>query len=232
MARLKTPDWGYVGWHYKLIHATAGPLHNKLIVRGKGIEGLPREGGFLYAGNHTSWWDPIVLQTTTPRPVNWLAKKEMMNNAFNKWFFFDKGGCIPVDRNSKNPEAFAAAVQALRDGRVIGIFPEGTRHAGKLGPTKTGVARLALETGVPVVPAAILSDRFWAPGRKAPDLTETIWLHVGEPMELEGDPQDADAARRGTDRVMDRVWDLLQDARTARDRGENWRKSRKGVNGS
>ncbi|HVM45637.1 MAG TPA: lysophospholipid acyltransferase family protein [Candidatus Thermoplasmatota archaeon] len=222
MRRLPTPDWRYVGWHYKLIHRVAAPLHDRLLVRAKGTENLPREGGFLYAGNHTSWWDPIVLQTTTPRPVNWLAKKEMMNNAFNRWFFFDKGGCIPVDRNARNPEAFAAAVKALHDGRIIGIFPEGTRHHGKLGPAKTGVARLAIEADAPVVPVGILSDRFWPPGRKVPDMRERIFLNIGAPLRLDGKPGDAEAARAGTERVMAAIGALLEEARAAREAGERW----------
>lgn len=224
MKRLPTSDWRYVGWHYRFIHAVGSPLHNPIVVRAKGLENLPREGGFLYAGNHTSWWDPILLQITSPRPVNWLAKKEMMKSRFNRWFFFDKGGCIPVDRNTKNPEAFAAAAKALRDGRIIGIFPEGTRHVGKLGPAKTGVARLAIEADAPVVPVGILSDRFWGPGKKLPDLRERVYLNVGAPMRLDGKPGDAEAARRGTDRVMDAIAALLDEARKARDGGEAWPK--------
>lgn len=223
MRRIKTGDWDYVGWHYKAIHSVAQPLHNRPLLRAKGIENLPREGGYLLAANHTSWWDPIVLQTTSPRPVNWLAKKEMMNSAFNRWFFFDKGGCIPVDRNARNPEAFVAAVQALRDGRVIGIFPESTRHVEKLGPAKTGVARLALEADAPVVPVAILSDRFWPAGRKLPSLRHRVWLDFGAPMRLSGDPKDHEDARAQTDRVMDAIAGLLAEARAARDKGEKWR---------
>lgn len=222
MRRLPTPDWRYVGWHYKLIHAIGSPWHNRLWVRAKGLEELPATGGFLYAGNHTSWWDPIVLQITTPRPVNWLAKKEMMRSRFNKWFFFDRGGCIPVDRDAKNPAAFAAAAQALRDGRIIGIFPEGTRHAGTLGPAKTGVARLAAESGAPVVPVGILSDRFWGPDRKLPDLRQTIWLNVGAPMKIAAEPGDANAAKRGTARVMEAIDALLHEAREARAAGARW----------
>ena len=222
MRRLPTSDWSHVGWHYKFLHTIGPPLHNTWVLRANGLENLPREGGFLYAGNHTSWWDPIVLQLTTPRPVNWLAKREMMNNAFNRWFFFDKGGCIPVDRNTKNPEAFSAAAQALRDGRVIGIFPEGTRYVEKLGPAKTGVARLALEADAPIVPVGILSDRFWGPGKKVPDVRQTIYLNVGAPVRLEGKPGDPDAARMGTDRVMDAIADLLDEARAARDAGVKW----------
>lgn len=223
MKRIGTTDWDYVGWHYKAIHAMAQLLHNRPLLRAKGTQNLPREGGYLLAANHTSWWDPIVLQTTSPRPVNWLAKKEMMNNAFNRWFFFEKGGCIPVDRNARNPEAFAAAVQALRDGRVIGIFPESTRYVGELGATKTGVARLAFDAAVPVVPVAILSDRFWPSGRTLPRIGHKVWLNVGGPMKLEGDPQSRDDARTQTNRVMDAIGSLLDEGRAARERHEKWR---------
>jgi 1-acyl-sn-glycerol-3-phosphate acyltransferase len=226
MRRARTSDWGHVGWHYKAIHQLAAPMHNRLVIRQQGIEKLPARGGFLYAGNHTSWWDPIVLQTTAPRPVNWLAKKEMMSNAFNRWFFFDKGGCIPVDRAGKNPEAYALAVQALKDERVIGIFPEGTRYHGALGPAKTGVARLALEAGVPVVPVGIATDKFWAKGKKAPDLREPIYLNVGEPLWLKGDAHDHDDATRETQRVMDAIWALLVEARAARDAKAKWARAR------
>lgn len=222
MRRLPTPDWDHVGWHYKLIHILGPPWHNRLLLRGRGYEHVPASEGFLFAGNHTSWWDPIVLQTSIGRPVNWLAKKEMMNNAFNRWFFFDKGGCIPVDRNSRNPEAFSAAAQALRDGRVIGIFPESTRHHGELGRFKTGVARLALESGAPVVPVGILTDRFWPRSRKVPKLTEPIYVHVGEPMRFQGDPCDEKVVRDVTAQVRERVKTLLDEARAARERGEKW----------
>lgn len=218
MRRLSTSDWEFVGWHYKALHAAASPLHNKLWIRAKGMENLPASGGFLYAGNHTSWWDPIALQVTTARPINWLAKKEMMNNAFNRWFFFDKGGCIPVDRNSKNPEAFTAAVRALHDERIIGIFPEGTRHHEKLGRARTGVARLALEAHAPIVPVGIASDAFWSKGKSMPNLAKKIYLNVGKPITL----APGTSAQDGTDRVMDAIWDLLVDAREARDAKAKW----------
>jgi 1-acyl-sn-glycerol-3-phosphate acyltransferase len=222
MRRARTTDWSYVGWHYKALHVVGHPLHNRIWVRAKGLGNLPAEEGFLYAGNHTSWWDPIVLELTTPRPVNWLAKKEMMSSAFNRWFFFDKGGCIPVDRNARNPEAFAAAAQALRDGRIIGIFPEGTRFVGELGPFKTGVARLAMEAGAPIVPVAIATDRFWPTGRTFPRLGQRVYLNAGAPIRLAGDPHDADAVKAGTDRVRAAIDALLKEARAARDAKAKW----------
>lgn len=222
MRRAPTRDWEYVGWHYKTIHRFVGPLNNHLFVRAKGLDQLPYEAGFVYAANHSSWWDPIVLQCSAPRPVNWLAKKEMMRSRFNKWFFFDKGGCIPVDRDRRNPEALTAAVKALDTGRIIGIFPEGTRQVGALGPAKTGAARLAMGSGAPVVPAAILAERFWPPGKKFPRLRETIYLNVGAPMYLKGDPRNGETTQAATAQIMGAIGALRDEARAARDARERW----------
>lgn len=220
--RARTPDWAYVGWHYRALRRIGDLGHNKLVSRVRGMERIPLEGGVVLAANHSSYWDPVLLNGITPRPVCWLAKKELMTNAFNRWFFFDRGGCIPIDRSTRNPEALAAADTALRAGRLIGIFPEGTRHVGALGPPKPGVARLALRAGVPVVPVGVLSDRFWGPKQKAPNLREPIWLHVGEPMMLQGQWDNPEDARRETARVMEAIGKLLDGAREARERGERW----------
>lgn len=222
MRRAETPDWGFVGWHYKFLHTVGPPVHNRLWVRAKGLENLPARDGFLYAGNHSSWWDPIVLQLTTPRPVNWLAKKEMMSSRFNRWFFFEKGGCIPVDRNARNPQAFEAAARALKDGRIIGIFPESTRFTGEMGPFKTGVARLALEADAPIVPVALVTDRFWPAGKSLPKLTERVYLNVGPAIHASGDPQDAAAVKALTDKVRGAIGALLAEARSARDARAAW----------
>lgn len=221
MKRWRTPDWRHVGWHYKAMHAFARPWHNPLFVRGRGIENVPREGACILAANHSSWWDPIVLGACVGRPVCYLGKREVFRGPFTRWFF-GRGGVIPVDRNARNPDAMAKALEALRVGRVIGVFPEGTRHVGRLGPARPGAARLALQSGAPVVPAAILSDRFWGPGRKLPRLTERVWLNVGEPMRVKGDAADPTQARAATDEVMAAIRALLDEARAARDAKARW----------
>lgn len=219
--RWPTPDWAYLSWHYRALHILAQPWHNPLFVRAKGIENVPREGGFVFAANHTSWWDPIILGASIGRPVNFLGKREVFKGRFTRWFF-GGGGVIPVDRNSRNPDALKQALDALRQGRVIGVFPEGTRHVGKLGPARPGAARLALQSGCPVVPAGILSDRFWGPGTKVPHVTEKVRIHVGRPIRLAGDPEDPDAWRKGTEQVMGAIDALLNEAWLARERGETW----------
>jgi 1-acyl-sn-glycerol-3-phosphate acyltransferase len=215
-------DWDSVGINHKTLHVIAYSWHNKLLARTKGLEHIPRTGGFLFAGNHTSWWDPILMSATMERPVHYLAKHTVGGNAFSKWFFFQSGGAIPVDRNAKNPEAYQAAIAALRAGQIVGIFPEGTRYVGQLGPAKTGVARMALESGVPVVPAAFATDKFWPPGKKVPDLRETAYVNVGAPRTFQGDPHDSDLARKVTDDIMGDIARLLDEAKAARDRKEKW----------
>lgn len=221
MRRLPTSDWKSVGWHYKAIHAGVTPWHNPLWLRTKGAENLAQDAGFLLAANHTSWWDPILLSASLGRPVHWMAKQELMRGAFGKWFF-QGGGCIPVDRDKRNPHAMDAAIQALRDGQIIGIFPEGTRYVGELGPAKTGVARLALQAGVPIVPAGVLTDRFWPRGRAVPKMNERVYVNFGAPMRFEGDPSDPKVARDVTDQVMVRVKALLDECREARERKDKW----------
>ncbi len=223
MRRLPTEDWDHVGWSYKGTYAGASPWHNPLWIRAQGQDRVPETGGVILACNHTSWWDPIILMLTVRRPVCWLAKKEMMNNRFNKWFFFDRGGCIPVDRNARNPQALTAATAALRGGRIIGIFPEGTRNVGKIGPAKAGVARLAFESGVPVIPVALLTDRFWPRGRALPNILERTYVNFGEPISLKGDPQDAAAAREATDQIMREISKLHAEAVEAREKKLPWK---------
>ena len=115
------------------------------------------------------------------------------------------------------------ALTQARDGQIIGIFPEGTRDHGKLGPAKSGVARLAMETGVPVVPAGIASDKFWSPLQKLPRLGQKIYVNVGAPFYLKGNPDVAIETKVATDQVMEVIGHLLDEAKKARDRKEKWK---------
>lgn len=223
-----------MGWHYKAIHSISGAHNSILRVRARGLSHLPREGAVILAGNHTSYWDGILMQTALPRPVNILVRHEIMASRFGKWFF-GRGGAIPVYRDeARNAEAFEAARQALVAGRVLGVFPEGGRGGRgdaeqlvtvggmRLAKPKTGVARLALLTKAPVVPIAILTDRWWPRTRKVPNLREPIYLAAGPPLTYEGDAADPARVRKVADDVMHSIAGLLSSAQEARDRGERW----------
>ena len=124
----------------------------------EGLENVPAEGGAILAGNHQSFLDNMLLPLVIPgRKVVFLGKAEYFEKWYLRWFF--KGaGMIPIRRGggSAAEAALETAVTALRDGKLIGIFPEGTRSPdGRLYRGKTGVARMALEAGVPVIPVGI-----------------------------------------------------------------------------
>lgn len=221
--RIDGPDWDFVRWHYGFFHRFA-PVQNRPLVRMKGQENLPETGGFLYASNHWTWWDPLVLMGSVGRPVAWLAKADILESRFGKWFF-GGAGCIPVDREAgSNPGAVKSALEALAENRIVGIFPEGNRGDGTatLRKPKMGVARLAMTSGAPVVPAGCLTDRFWPKGTRFPDLGETIYLNVGAPMKLEGDPDHAPTVLANAHAVMARIAALLDEARAARETKAKW----------
>ncbi|MCS7034498.1 MAG: 1-acyl-sn-glycerol-3-phosphate acyltransferase [Phycisphaerae bacterium] len=114
---------------------------------------LPASGPAILVCNHTSGVDPILLQAVCPRLVVWMMAKEYYQLRL-LGFFFRWVGAIPVDRGGRDTSATRAAIRALQQGRVVGIFPEGKIELEReLLPFQTGVALLACKTGAPVFPA-------------------------------------------------------------------------------
>jgi 1-acyl-sn-glycerol-3-phosphate acyltransferase len=114
---------------------------------------LPKTGPAILVCNHISALDPLLLQGTTPRVVIWMMAREFYEIRAMRWFF-EIIEAIPVDRSGRDMAATRAALRALENGRVLGIFPEGrieTTH--ELLPFQTGVAMMAIRAGVPVCPA-------------------------------------------------------------------------------
>src|ERR687894_2545061 len=119
-------------------------------------EHIPQSGPLLLAANHRSFLDPFVLATMLRRPVYYVAKKELFSNRLQAWFL-NALGAFPVDRGASDQEMLTTARAILDRGDVVLIFPEGTRiRPGGLGTPKRGIGRLALESGVPVVPIAVM----------------------------------------------------------------------------
>ena len=131
----------------------------KIIYRIKVInkENIPKEGPFILAGNHKHNYDFISVISGTKRIVHFLAKKELMDK--HGWLF-KKLGIIPVDRSTKNKEAITDAVNMLKNGEVVSIFPEGTFNKTEyvIMPFKYGAVKIASESGVPIVPFAIIGE--------------------------------------------------------------------------
>jgi len=121
-----------------------------------GREHIPSEGGLILAPNHRSFLDPWVVGVCLRRPIYFVAKRELFEKRWMGWFL-NALGAFPIRRGESDEEAMETARILVERGEAIMIFPEGTRiRRGSLGEPKRGVGRLALETGAPVVPIAVL----------------------------------------------------------------------------
>jgi 1-acyl-sn-glycerol-3-phosphate acyltransferase len=180
--------------------------------RTEGAEHLPLEGPAILASNHLSYADWLFMPLTLPRRVTFVAKAEYFTTPGIKgWFqkkFFSGAGQVPIDRSGANAAegALKAARRILGQGELFGIYPEGTRSPdGRLYRGRTGVARLALETGVPVIPVAVIGTNTIAPpGRKFGSLTQPL-VRFGEPLDFsryEGLEKDRFILRSVTDEIM------------------------------
>jgi 1-acyl-sn-glycerol-3-phosphate acyltransferase len=186
----------------------------KLIFRPRteGGENVPDEGPVILASNHLSYADWLFMPLTVPRRVTFVAKAEYFNTPGIKgWFqrkFFSGTGQVPIDRSGATAAegALSAAKRILADGDIFGIYPEGTRsHDGRLYRGKTGVARLALETGVPVIPVAVIgTDVVAPPGKRFGTFTRPR-VRFGTPLDFsryEGMEGDRYILRSITDEIM------------------------------
>jgi 1-acyl-sn-glycerol-3-phosphate acyltransferase len=180
--------------------------------RTEGIENVPTEGPAILASNHLSYADWLFMPLTLSRRVTFVAKAEYFTTPGIKgWFqkrFFSGAGQVPIDRSGADAAAGAllSAKRILADGDLFGIYPEGTRsHDGRLYRGKTGVARLALETKVPVIPVVVVGTNVVAPpGKKFGSFTRPL-VRFGKPLDFsryEGLEDDRYILRSVTDEIM------------------------------
>jgi 1-acyl-sn-glycerol-3-phosphate acyltransferase len=184
----------------------------------EGAEHVPASGAAILASNHLSYSDWLFMPLTLPRRVTFVAKAEYFTTPGIKgWFqkkFFSGAGQVPIDRSGASAAegALASARTILEEGDLFGIYPEGTRsHDGRLYRGKTGVARLALETRVPVIPIAVLgTDVVAPPGRKFGTFTRP-GVRFGKPLDFsryEGMENDRYILRAITDEIMYEIMQL------------------------
>jgi 1-acyl-sn-glycerol-3-phosphate acyltransferase len=190
-------------------HVFLGPVLRLMYrPRVEGLENIPSEGPAILASNHQSFLDDLLLPLLVPkRKVVFLAKAEYVDKWYLRWFF-KSANVIPVRRESRSAAeaALHAGIQALNEGNLIGIFPEGTRSPdGKLYRGKTGVARMALEARVPVVPVAIVGTFEAMPYDRKVPRPGRAHIRFGEPLHFDrhfDTPADRFVLRSVTDEIM------------------------------
>jgi 1-acyl-sn-glycerol-3-phosphate acyltransferase len=141
----------------------------------EGLENFPAEGPVIVVGNHISYWDPVLIGCALPRQVFFMCKKEIFSIPV-LGSLLRIIGTFPVDRNNPDRGTIRHTLALLHQGRVVCIFPEGTRSkTGSLLPPSTGAAYFATKTGAPVCPAAVIAIR----GASSWGLWRRLSLNIG-----------------------------------------------------
>jgi 1-acyl-sn-glycerol-3-phosphate acyltransferase len=165
-----------------------------------GVENLPKTGPFLIAANHASHLDPPLIGSQVPRQMSFFARKTLWKPGVASWWL-DTVGTIPVDRDGgQDVSALKRVLKSLSDGRVLILFPEGTRSPnGELQAPKPGVGFIVCKSQVPVVPARIFGS-FTAFGRgaKVPKVGVPVSVVFGRPLP----PSAYDAPDAGKERYQ------------------------------
>lgn len=179
--------------YWLLKYVILGPLL-RLVFRPcvEGLRNVPATGPAILAGNHLSFSDSIFMPLVVRRRVTFVAKAEYftgrgLKGLLTRWFFLGTG-CIPVDRTGGEAARAALDTQlrVLRSGNLAGIYPEGTRSPdGRLYRGKTGVARLALESGAPVIPVAMLNTDVIQPTGKLMPKIMRVRIRFGRPLRFD-----------------------------------------------
>ena len=184
----------------------------------EGAANVPEEGAAILASNHLSFADWVFMPLALDRRVTFVAKSDYFTGAGIKGCaqkrFFAGTGQVPIDRTGGRASegALRAGLKVLQRGELFGIYPEGTRsHDGRLYRGKTGVARLALETGVPVIPVAVLGTDVVAPPGKTFGTFTRPGVRFGRPLDFsryEGLENDRYILRAVTDEIMYEIMQL------------------------
>jgi 1-acyl-sn-glycerol-3-phosphate acyltransferase len=179
-------------WYWLFKYILMGPLLSMLgRPKVEGLEHVPNSGSAILASNHLAVADSFYLPLVVRRRITFLAKAEYFTGTgvkgwFTRWFY-TAAGQVPIDRSDADSAqaALGTAERLLGQGKLLGMYPEGTRSPdGRLYKGKTGLARLALETGVPVIPVAMIGtnvvnppgSKMWRFGR--------VTVRFGEPMDF------------------------------------------------
>ncbi len=166
-----------------------------------GREHIPAKGPVIVAANHRSFLDPFVIATMARRPMYYVAKKELFRRRWMGWIL-NALGAFPVDRGAGDADSIETAKAILARGDIVLIFPEGTRtRPGSLGKPRRGVGRLALETGTPVVPVAVIGTEAVRRGWRI--RPHKVRIRAGRPLRF---PTVEHVSPALAGAVTDRIW--------------------------
>ncbi len=172
----------------------------------EGQENVPATEPVIFAANHLSFFDSIVLPLSVPRPIYYLAKADYFESWRTRWFF-RAAGCVPTKRDKgAGTGALESGVEILRSGDPIGIYPEGTRSPdGRLYRGKTGPVRMALEADVPIIPVGIEGTDMVQPTGSYAIKRHPVTVRLGAPLDLSryrDERDDPFVLRAATDELM------------------------------
>ena len=181
----------------------------------KGLRNVPANGPVIIASNHLSFSDSIFMPLVVPRKVTFLAKSEYFTSPGPKGLLkkltFIALGQVPVDRSGgrRSEAALITGLQVLAKNECLGIYPEGTRSPdGRLYKGRTGIARIAIESGAPIIPVAMFNTEQIQPTGKVIPKIMRVKMVFGEPMFFEGDSSDLLYLRDITDQIMKKIQEL------------------------
>jgi 1-acyl-sn-glycerol-3-phosphate acyltransferase len=178
----------------------------------KGLRHVPGSGPVIIASNHLSFSDSIFMPLVVPRKVTFLAKSEYFTSPGPKGLLkkltFIALGQVPVDRSGgrRSEAALITGLKVLAEGKCLGIYPEGTRSPdGRLYKGRTGIARLAIESGAPIIPVAMFNTEKIQPTGTVVPKVMRVEMIFGEPMYFDGDSSDLLYLRDVTDKIMQTI---------------------------
>ena len=180
-----------------------------------GLRNVPQSGPVIIASNHLSFSDSIFMPLVVPRKVTFLAKSEYFTSpgikGFVKKITFIALGQVPVDRSGgrRSEAALLTGLDLLASGACMGIYPEGTRSPdGKLYKGRTGIARMAIESGAAIVPVAMFNTAEIQPTGQVVPKVQRVEMIFGEPLYYTGDTSDLKVLRQITDEIMQKIQEL------------------------
>ncbi|MFF2482140.1 lysophospholipid acyltransferase family protein [Paenibacillus sp. NPDC058071] len=168
----------------------------------KGRENIPADGPVILASNHISLLDPPTVGIKLSRKVHYMAKQELFNVPLLGPLI--RGlGAFPVKRGGVSKEAIRSAISLLQEGKVMGIFPEGTRNSEEGAAAKKGAAMIAMRSGAVVIPVAVIGEY---------KLFRKMRIVYGKPVDLTAFIQESspDMLERITEAIMIRIRELLK----------------------